>query len=49
MQFHHFTGTGDWAAPGKERTCDSAAVALCATSFATVWERGIAHEKYTGR
>ncbi len=49
VQFHHFTGTGDWASDGKERTCDAAVVALCATAFATVWERGNPHEKYTGR
>ncbi|MFF3257771.1 DUF6879 family protein [Streptomyces sp. NPDC002932] len=47
VQFHHFTGTGDWAADGKERTTDPAAVALCHTAFETVWERGIPHEKYT--
>ncbi|CAL9336890.1 hypothetical protein SUDANB146_06316 [Streptomyces sp. enrichment culture] len=47
MQFHHFTGIGDWAPGGKERTTDPAAVALCRTAFETVWERGIPHEKYT--
>lgn len=46
VQFHHFTGTGDWAPDGKERTGESAATALCATAFETVWERGIPHEKY---
>lgn len=30
MQFHHFTGTGDWAPDGKERTTDPAEAALCA-------------------
>jgi hypothetical protein len=47
VQFHHFTGTGDWATDGKERTTEPAAVALCHTAFETVWERGIPHEKYT--
>lgn len=47
VQFHHFTGTGDWAADGKERTTDPAAVALCRAAFETVWERGVPHEKYT--
>ncbi|MER5556845.1 DUF6879 family protein [Streptomyces sp. NPDC002793] len=47
VQFHHFTGAGDWAPNGKERTREPAATALCATAFETVWERGIPHEKYT--
>lgn len=47
VRFHHFTGTGDWAPEGKERTTDPAAVALCAAALETVWERGIPHEKYT--
>ncbi|WP_086023121.1 DUF6879 family protein [Streptomyces sp. SPB074] len=47
VQFHHFTGAGDWAADGKERTTAPAAVALCHAAFETVWERGIPHEKYT--
>ncbi|MFD5097412.1 DUF6879 family protein [Streptomyces albidochromogenes] len=47
VQFHHFTGTGDWAPDGKERTTDPAAAALCHAAFETVWERGIPHEKYT--
>ncbi|THA28456.1 hypothetical protein E6R18_28185 [Streptomyces sp. A1277] len=47
VQFHHFTGTGDWASDGRERTTDPAAVALCHAAFETVWERGIPHEKYT--
>ncbi|MGW2276754.1 DUF6879 family protein [Streptomyces sp. NPDC001770] len=47
VQFHHFTGSGDWATDGKERTDDPAATALCATAFEAVWERGIPHEKYT--
>ncbi|MFF5393350.1 DUF6879 family protein [Streptomyces sp. NPDC013012] len=47
VQFHHFTGTGDWRPDGKERTTDPAAIALCTTAFETVWERAIPHEKYT--
>ncbi|MFD4171186.1 DUF6879 family protein [Streptomyces albidoflavus] len=47
VQFHHFTGTGDWASDGKERTTDPAAVALCHAAFETVWERAIPHEMYT--
>ncbi|MEU3553393.1 DUF6879 family protein [Streptomyces fragilis] len=47
VQFHHFTGTGDWAPDCRERTADPAAVALCAAAFETVWERGIPHEKYS--
>lgn len=47
VQFHHFTGTGDWADPGKERTDDPVAAALCHRAFEAVWERAIPHEKYT--
>ncbi|QRV39229.1 hypothetical protein I6J42_34760 (plasmid) [Streptomyces californicus] len=47
VQFHHFTGTGDWAPVGKERTTNPAAVALCRAAFEAVWERAIPHEKYT--
>ncbi|WP_411111511.1 DUF6879 family protein [Streptomyces sp. c-19] len=47
VQHHHFTGTGDWAPDGKERTVDPAAAALCHAAFEAVWERGIPHEKYT--
>ncbi|MFF0437478.1 DUF6879 family protein [Streptomyces sp. NPDC004327] len=47
VQFHHFTGTGDWAKDGRERTTDPAAAALCRTAFETVWERAIPHAKYT--
>ncbi|MEU0659412.1 DUF6879 family protein [Streptomyces lavendulocolor] len=47
VQFHHFTGNGDWAENGKERTDDLAAAALCAAAFEKVWKRAIPHEKYT--
>jgi hypothetical protein len=48
VQFHHFTGTGDWAPDGgKARTDDPASAALCAMAFERVWERAIPHEKYT--
>lgn len=47
VQFHHFTGAGDWASDGKERTTDPAAVALCQAAFETVWKRAVPHEKYT--
>jgi len=47
VQFHHFTGTGDWAEHGKERTDDPAVAALCGTAFEKVWERAIPHEKYS--
>ncbi|MFI2215210.1 DUF6879 family protein [Streptomyces sp. NPDC020141] len=46
VQFHHFTGTGDWADDGRERTTAPAAVALCRAAFEAVWERGVPHEKY---
>ncbi|KJY20237.1 hypothetical protein VR44_38790 [Streptomyces katrae] len=49
VQFHHFTGTGDWAKDGRERTTDpaAAAAALCRTAFEKVWERAVPHAKYT--
>ncbi|MER7001343.1 DUF6879 family protein [Streptomyces sp. NPDC000410] len=47
VQFHHFTGTGDWTKDGRERTTDPAAAALCRTAFEQVWERAIPHAKYT--
>ncbi|MFF8271377.1 DUF6879 family protein [Streptomyces sp. NPDC016562] len=47
VQFHHFTGTGDWTEHGRERTTDPAVAALCATAFEKVWERAVPHEKYT--
>ncbi|MGW5971240.1 DUF6879 family protein [Streptomyces sp. NPDC055186] len=47
VQFNHFTGTGDWAPAGKERTTDPAVAALCAAAFEKVWERAVPHEKYT--
>ncbi|MET8298814.1 DUF6879 family protein [Streptomyces sp. NPDC005180] len=46
VQFHHFTGTGDWAKDGRERTTDPAAAALCRTAFEKVWERAVPHAKY---
>ncbi|MFF3699217.1 DUF6879 family protein [Streptomyces sp. NPDC002221] len=49
VEFHHFTGTGEWATEGKERIDDPATAALCATAFESVWERAIPHEKYTAQ
>ncbi|MEU8434725.1 DUF6879 family protein [Streptomyces sp. NPDC029216] len=47
VQFHHFTGAGDWAKDGRERTTDPAAAALCRTAFEKVWEHAIPHATYT--
>ncbi|TVL88434.1 DUF6879 family protein [Streptomyces sp. SAJ15] len=46
VQFHHFTGAGDWAEDGRERTTEAAVVELCRTAFEKVWERAVPHEKY---
>jgi uncharacterized protein DUF6879 len=45
VRFNHFSGDGEAVEP--ERSDDPAVVALCASAFAAVWERGIPHEKYT--
>lgn len=45
--FNHFTGDGDWAAPGWEVRTEPIVVDRAVRAFGAVWERGIAHEKYT--
>jgi hypothetical protein len=45
VQFNVFDGNGHWVR--TDQTDDPAAVQLCASAFASVWERGIPHEKYT--
>ncbi|MGW1305726.1 DUF6879 family protein [Streptomyces sp. NPDC002514] len=47
VQFHHFTGAGDWAKDGRQRTTDPAAVGLCAAAFEAVWQRAVPHAAYT--
>lgn len=47
VQFHLFTGEGQWADPGYELTEDPATVKLCSSAFEAVWDRAIPHEKYT--
>jgi hypothetical protein len=46
VQFHFFSGDGQWADPGFEITEEPGAAKLCALAFDAVWERGIPHEKY---
>ena len=45
--FNHFTGNGDWAAPGWELRTEPAVVELASAAFEAVWDRGIPHEKFT--
>ncbi|PVE07134.1 DUF6879 family protein [Streptomyces scopuliridis] len=45
--FNHFTGDGEWSAPGWEVRAEPAVVQLASAAFETVWDRGIPHEKYT--
>ncbi|MEU8891407.1 DUF6879 family protein [Streptomyces sp. NPDC048442] len=45
VRFNHFTGEGGWAS--REDTDDPAVAELCTAAFATVWERGIPHSRYT--
>lgn len=47
VQFHFFTGDGQWADPGYTISEDQAVAKLCSSAFDAVWERGIPHEKYT--
>jgi len=47
VQFHFFTGDGQWADPAYEISEDPAAVRLCSSAFEAVWEHGIPHERYT--
>ncbi|MGW2869788.1 DUF6879 family protein [Kitasatospora sp. NPDC001225] len=42
---HHFSGEGDFV--DDEVSTDSHALALCASAFEAVWERGIDHDRYT--
>ncbi|MFE2743964.1 DUF6879 family protein [Streptomyces scopuliridis] len=45
--FNHFTGDGEWSAPGWEVRTEPAVVQLASAAFEAVWDRGIPHEKYT--
>lgn len=44
VRFHHFAGDGEHIE--DELTDDPAAVKLCASAFAAVWERAIDHRDY---
>ncbi|MCX4661313.1 DUF6879 family protein [Streptomyces uncialis] len=44
--FNHFSGTGDWVAPGWELRTEPEVVALASRAFDSVWDRGVPHEKY---
>jgi hypothetical protein len=46
VQFHHFTGDGDWAQAPFERRTEPAVVKLCADAFEQVWDRAVPHEDY---
>ncbi|KAA6221510.1 hypothetical protein CP973_05555 [Streptomyces albofaciens JCM 4342] len=45
--FNHFSGDGDWSAPGWEIRTESAVSRLASAAFESVWERATPHEKYT--
>lgn len=44
--FNHFTGDGNWSAPGWEVRTEPAVARLASSAFEAVWDRGIPHEKY---
>ncbi|TMR05437.1 hypothetical protein ETD83_06925 [Actinomadura soli] len=44
VRFHHFAGDGEHIV--DELTDDAAAIKLCASAFAAVWERAIDHREY---
>ncbi|GAA1991090.1 DUF6879 family protein [Kitasatospora viridis] len=45
VQFHHFTGDGDWA--GHDVTEEPAVAELCVAAFEAVWRRATPHDQYT--
>jgi hypothetical protein len=47
VQFHHFTGDGDWAPTSFEHRTEPFVVKLCADAFEQVWARATLHENYT--
>ncbi|MGW7550304.1 DUF6879 family protein [Streptomyces rimosus] len=44
--FNHFSGDGNWSAPGWEVRTEPAVARLASTAFEAVWERATPHEKY---
>ncbi|MFG2734798.1 DUF6879 family protein [Streptomyces harbinensis] len=44
LLINHFSGDGDMT--GKEIVTDPGTIKLCASAFATVWERATPHEEY---
>lgn len=44
--FNHFTGAGDWSAPGLELRTEPHIVKQCADAFETVWNRATPHDQY---
>ncbi|MET7359195.1 DUF6879 family protein [Streptomyces sp. NPDC005562] len=44
--FNHFTGDGEWSAPGLELRTDPAVVQQCVDAFEAVWDRAIPHAEY---
>ncbi|RAG81228.1 hypothetical protein DN069_33920 [Streptacidiphilus pinicola] len=48
VQFHNWTGDGDWhPIEPKTWTEDAAVVKLCADAFEQVWDRATPHDQYT--
>ena len=46
VQFHHFTGDGDWAQASFEHRTEPSVIKLCVDAFEHVWARGVPHEDY---
>jgi len=46
VQFHHFTGDGDWAKEPFEHRRERFVVKKCVGAFEQVWARGVPHEDY---
>ncbi|GAA0986057.1 hypothetical protein GCM10009555_062650 [Acrocarpospora macrocephala] len=44
VQFCHFAGDGRWTS--NDETSDAAVVRLCASAFATAWDRAVDHTEY---
>ena len=46
VQFHFWTGDGDWGIPSHALVEDPDVVQLCSTAFEAVWERATPHTDY---
>lgn len=46
LLFNHFTGAGNWAAPGLELRTEPDTVKQCGAAFEAVWDRATPHDQY---